>query len=131
MDYDLWIRIGRRFPCSRIPQTLATYRLHQSSKTISSHTLLKNAEESLAVTIRHFGWAPLTRVFTSCRTLCQARLPSILNQSKLLIAALTIVCTIIRSIYLNRGFNRNDLQLLNKENFYKLFKERLEIMTGI
>src|SRR6185369_3117148 len=70
MDYDLWIRIGRRFPCRHIPRLLATYRLHDSSKTISCDTLYKNCEESLAVTIRHFGWAPLTRIYTSCRVLC-------------------------------------------------------------
>lgn len=131
MDYDLWIRIGRRFPCSYRPQLLATYRLHEASKTINSETLLKNSEESLAVTIRHFGWAPLTRVYTSCRILCLARLPDLFSRNRFTLAAAAMLCSIIRSLYLNRGFHRNDLKLLTRENFRKLFEGRIEIMTGV
>jgi hypothetical protein len=130
MDYDLWIRIGKRYPCSHISRLLATYRLHNSSKTISSDTLYKNCEESLAITIRHFDWAPLTRIYTSCRVLCQTRLPGLFRLNRLLCAAAAIVCTIIRSLYLNRGIHRSDLKLLNQGNFRKLFKSRIEIMTG-
>lgn len=130
MDYDLWIRIGRRFPCRYVPCLLATYRLHETSKTVSSNTLLKNSEESLAVTVRHFGWAPLTRVYTSCRILCSARLPAIFARNRFTVAAATMICSIVRSLYLNRGFHRNDLKLLTVENFRKLSKNRLEIMTG-
>ena len=130
MDYDLWIRIGKLFPCRHDPHLLATYRLHETSKTISSDTLYLNCEESLEVTIRHFGWAPLTRIYTSCSILCKDRLPSLLGQNKFLVAASAIACSIIRSLYLNRGFNRKDLKLLKAENFSKLFKNRLEIMTG-
>jgi len=130
MDYDLWIRIGRHFPCRYFPHLFATYRLHESSKTISSETLLKNSEESLAVTIRHFGWAPLTRVYTSCRILCLAHLPDIFARNRFIVAAAAMICSIMRSLYLNRGFHRNDLKLLTRENFRKLFKSRIEIMTG-
>jgi glycosyltransferase involved in cell wall biosynthesis len=127
MDYDLWVRIGRRFPCRHVSHPLATYRLHGTSKTISSDTLYRNSEESLAVTIRHFGWAPLTRVYTSCGILCRSRLP---GRNRCALAAAAIVCSLIRSLSLNRGFNRNDLKLLTGSNFRKLFKSRLEIMTG-
>jgi glycosyltransferase involved in cell wall biosynthesis len=131
MDYDLWIKIGRHFPCIQSPNLLATYRLHETSKTINSKTLFKNAEESLSVTLTHFGWAPLTRVYTSCNIFCKAGLPGILRQNRFIVATAAIVYTIARSLYLNRGFHRNDLKLLNRENFRKLFKSRLEIMTGI
>lgn len=131
MDYDLWIKIGRRFPCSHIPHLCATYRLHETSKTVTTETLCNNAEESLRVTLKHFNWAPLTRVYTSCNIICKDRLPGILMQNKCMVAVAAIACTIVRSLYLNRGFNRNDLKLLNRENFRKLFKSRLEIMTGI
>jgi len=131
MDYDLWIRIGMLYSCSQIPHLLATYRLHKTSKTIDKKTLFNNAEESLAVTRRHFGWAPITRIYTSCRILCLERLPGILGQNRFFVTTAAIACAIIRSIYLNRGFHRNDLKLLNRDNFRKLFKSRLEIMTGI
>jgi len=130
MDYDLWIRIGRHFLCRYVPCLLATYRLHEASKTISRDTLLRNSEESLAVTIRHFGWAPLTRVYTSCRILCLARLPDKFAGNRFTVAAAAMICSIMRSLYLNRGFHRNDLKLLTRENFRKLFKGRIEIMTG-
>jgi len=130
MDYDFWIRIGRHFPCRYVPCMLATYRLHEASKTVSSNTLVKNSEESLAVTIRHFGWAPLTRVYTSCRILCLAHLPGIFARNRFTVAAATMICSIFRSLNLNRGFHRNDLKLLTVKNFRKLFKSRIEIMTG-
>lgn len=130
MDYDLWIRIGKRFICCYVPQLLATYRLHETSKTVSSETLYMNSEEALAVTIRHFGWAPLTRVYTSCRILCSARLPGLFGRNRLSLAAAASACALFRSLILNRGFHRNDLKLLNRNNFRKLSKSRIEIMTG-
>ena len=130
MDYDLWIRIGRRFPCRHIAQLLATYRLHETSKTINSDTLIRNSEESLDVTRRHFGWAPLTRVYTSCHIRCSTRLQGAFVRSRLVVTIAASLCTLFRSLILNRGFHRNDLRLLNRENFSKLFKSRIELMTG-
>jgi glycosyltransferase involved in cell wall biosynthesis len=130
MDYDLWIKIGRRFPCCHIQHLLATYRLHETSKTISNETLLRNSEESLEVTLKHFGWAPLTRVYTSCRIQYSSRLPGFLSRSLVLRAAAISACAIVRSIRLNQGLHRNDLKLLTRDNFSKLFKSRIEIMTG-
>jgi len=130
MDYDLWIRISRRFPCRYLTRPLATYRLHESSKTISGATLINNSEESLEVARRHFGWAPLTRVYTCCSIACEARLPEALGKSRLICTAAAIVCSLVRSLCLNRGVHRNDLKLLNRQNFRKLFKSRIEIMTG-
>jgi len=130
MDYDLWVRIGTRFPCRYLPQFLSKYRLHEASKTINDQTLISNCEEGLAVAIRHFGWAPLTRIFTLCRTTSKTCLPHFLSSSKLMVMVAAILCTIASSFRLNRGFNHNDLKLLSRENFRKLFKSRLEIMTG-
>lgn len=35
MDFDLWLRAGLEFPLAHIPVTMATYRLHPQSKTVS------------------------------------------------------------------------------------------------
>jgi len=129
MDFDLWIRIGKRFPCRYLPEFLSMYRLHEASKTICDESLFENSEEGLRVAIRHFDWAPLTRIYTSCSILCKTRLPAILARNRLAVAAAAIFCSLIRSLFLNRGFNRNDLKLFNRENYRKLFKSRLEIMT--
>jgi glycosyltransferase involved in cell wall biosynthesis len=130
MDYDLWIRIGKRFACRYIPQLFATYRLHDASKTINDQTLISNSEEGLAIAIRHFDWAPLTRIYTSCSIRCRALLPRFLARLRFAVAAAAIICSLLRSLRLNRGFNRNDLKLLNRKQFRKLFKNRLEIMTS-
>jgi len=130
MDFDLWIRIGRRFPCRHLPQFLSTYRLHDSSKTVREETLFENSEEALRLTLKYFDWAPLTRVYNSCNFYLRARLPAILARSKPALMVATLLFSVLRSLRLNHGVRRKDLALLNRENFSKLFKSRLEIMTG-
>jgi glycosyltransferase involved in cell wall biosynthesis len=130
MDFDLWIRIGKLFPCRYFPRFLSVYRLHETSKTINSATLIRNSEESLEVTLQHFGWAPLTRVYTSCSIMCKANLPMFLAERRVLLAFAAIACTMFRYLKLNRGFNRNDLKFLTCANIRKLFKSRFELMTG-
>lgn len=130
MDYDLWIRIGQRFPCRYLPRFLSTYRLHEASKTIRNEALRENIEAGLRVAIKYFDWAPLTRVYASCNCSCTSRLPSFLLKSRLAVICSALICTLFRSIRLNRGIRRNDLRLLNMSNFRKLFKSRFEVMTG-
>lgn len=130
MDYDLWIRIGRRFPCRHLSQQLATYRLHDASKTVSAASLVHNSDEALAVACRHFAWAPLTRVYTACHSRCTALLPGVISRSRPALAAAALLYTLVRSLWLNRGVHRSDLKLLRRENFRKLLKSRIEIMTG-
>jgi GT2 family glycosyltransferase len=125
MDYDLWVRIGKRFPCRYLPQFLATYRLHETSKTVRDATLYENSEEALRLAMKYFGWAPLTRVYNACR----ARIPAFLAGRRLAAVPAAILCTLLRSLRLNRGIRNNDLKLLSRENFRKLFKSRIEIMT--
>ena len=130
MDYDLWIRIGKRFTCSYLPQFFSTYRLHEASKTIRNETLFENSEEALRLALKYFGWAPLTRVYNSCNFFCRARLPGIFARSKPTLIVATLICSVISSLWLNRGICRKDLALLNRKNFRKLSKNRIDIMTG-
>jgi glycosyltransferase involved in cell wall biosynthesis len=130
MDYDLWVMIGKRAACRYLPEFLSKYRLHESSKTILDETLYLNSEEALRVSMKYFGWAPLTRVYNSCSSYCRARLPKFITRRKTLFIPTTVICTAFRSLWLNRGIRRNDLRLLNGENFRKLSKSRVEIMTG-
>jgi glycosyltransferase involved in cell wall biosynthesis len=131
MDYDLWIRIGKRFPCHYLPRFLSKYRLHGASKTIRDEALHENIEAGLRVAIKYFDWAPLTRVYALCHCSCKSSLPAFLSKSKLVIICSALICTVFRSIWLNQGFNGNDLKLLKIENVRKLFKSRIEVMTGI
>jgi hypothetical protein len=130
MDYDLWVRIGKRFTCRYIPDFLSMYRLHESSKTILDETLYQNSEEALRLAMKYFDWAPLTRTYNSCNSYCRARLPKFLAGRESMVVLATVICSLFRSIWLNRGIRRNDMKLLSGDNFLKLFKSRTEIMTG-
>lgn len=131
MDFDLWIKIGKRFPCRYLPGYLSSYRLHDASKTIRDDTLLKNIEEGLGVTLKHFDWAPLTRVYAWCNCACRSNLPEPLSGFRFAVIVSALCCTVPRSLRLNRGLRKNDLKLLSLSNFRKLFKSRHEVMTGM
>ena len=130
MDYDLWIRIGQRFPCRYRPGFLSRYRLHETSKTVRDESLQENVEAGLRLAIKYFDWAPLTRVYASCNCSCTSALPAFLSRFRTVVIFSAIICTVVRSLTLNRGLRKNDLKLLNRSNVRKLFKSRLEVMTG-
>ena len=75
MDYDIFIKIGKRFPCRYLPQYFAKYRLHEASKTMRDDVLFENNEEAVRLAMKHFGWAPLNRVYGSCYYYCLSRTP--------------------------------------------------------
>lgn len=129
MDYDLFIRVGKRFLCRYLPQFFSKYRLHEASKTIRDDVLFDSHEEALRLALRHFDWAPLNFVYGSCKYYCRFRLPGILTKFRPLIACMVLGCTTFRSLRLNRGVRKNDLQLLTFANIRKLFKKREEILV--
>lgn len=51
MDYDLWIRLGRRYPVRQVPDVLARMRLHPDAKTSSGG--LARVEEIRMMIGRH------------------------------------------------------------------------------
>ncbi len=130
LDYDLWIRITRRFPCRHLPQVLSRYRLHDTSKTVSDATLHANGEEALSVAMNHFGWAPLPRVYNACHPLCRRRLPPFLAKNRGVLILATLLHSLFRSLRLNRGIRKKELRLLTRENFKKIFRNRINIMTS-
>ena len=130
MDYDLFVRLGKSYKVSYVPRPLAKYRLHETSKTMRNDDLFHNHEEVLFLALKYFGWAPLNRVYGSCHSYCLARLPGFLTRFRLVAIAAALLCTLPRSLWLNRGLRRQDLQLLRLANFRKIFKERMEILRG-
>ncbi|MFZ4857327.1 MAG: glycosyltransferase family 2 protein [Desulfuromonadaceae bacterium] len=130
MDYDLFVRIGKNLPCCYLRQYLSKYRLHNTSKTICNDALYKNHEESLRIAIKHFGWAPLNRVYGSCNYYCLAQLPKFLTRIRPIVILTSLIVTIFRSLLLNRGVRKNDLQLLTFANSRKLFVKREDILLG-
>jgi glycosyltransferase involved in cell wall biosynthesis len=53
MDYDLWLRIGKRFPIRRVDAVWAVQRIHDDAKTIRHYDDFW--PERLAVSRRHGG----------------------------------------------------------------------------
>lgn len=130
MDYDLFVKIGKRFACGYLPRPLSKYRLHESSKTMFDANLFKNHDEALYLALKHFGWAPLNRVYGSCNYLCLSRLPALLTKVRPLVIGVTLLCTVPRSLWLNRGVRRADLRLLRWSSLRKIFMNRIEILRG-
>jgi len=53
MDYDLWIRIGKKFKILHSPKYWAKFRLHESSKTVSLSA--KFWKEEREISLKHGG----------------------------------------------------------------------------
>jgi glycosyltransferase involved in cell wall biosynthesis len=60
MDWDLWIRIGQRFPVRYLPRRLAQARLHRDTKT------------------NRAGWSKLVEMHRILRRHCRRQLPPVL-----------------------------------------------------
>jgi len=56
MDYDYWIRIGKRYAIGYLPEYLARSRLHPENKTLSQRIPVH--QEILDTVRRHFGQVP-------------------------------------------------------------------------
>lgn len=122
MDYDLWLRIGKRCEIRQIPAYLATYRLHSDSKTVAeSHSILMQ-KEILDTVQRYFGWVPVNRVFAYCYYRVREWLPSFLRQRKAIIIPLSMLLTLKEYLVLNKGIRCEDIRMvLGLKNIKKIF----------
>jgi glycosyltransferase involved in cell wall biosynthesis len=126
MDFDLTCRICKKFSCRYLPQQFSCYRLHETAKTVQESGLLANHEEGLQVAIKHYSWAPFNMVYGCCRQ----ELSPVLGRFRVLLIVTALLYAFFRSMLLNRGIDRRDMQLVNRSNFHKLFKSRKEILLG-
>jgi len=60
-DYDLWIRLSRRYSFTAIPQYLALSRMHRGNKSLGQKDLM--FEECIQLLQRHYGYVPLNWVY--------------------------------------------------------------------
>jgi glycosyltransferase involved in cell wall biosynthesis len=58
LDYDFWIRLGRRFKFRFLDRHLANSRIYPTNKTLGQRRRV--FEEAFAVLKRHYGWLPLS-----------------------------------------------------------------------
>jgi glycosyltransferase involved in cell wall biosynthesis len=57
MDYDYWIRVGKQYAVSYVPEYLATSKLHSEGKTL--HKRVAFHEEIVRTVQRHYGHVPV------------------------------------------------------------------------
>jgi glycosyltransferase involved in cell wall biosynthesis len=129
MDHDLWIRMARRFGIGYIPEMLAGYRLHAESKTQSSRHVVEFQRETLDTVMKHYGRAPLNRVYGYCNQLLKSKLPQGWSNANPLVILLSIPFSVIKYIRLNKRIRLDDVRMINPRNLRKLFKHPVGIHT--
>jgi glycosyltransferase involved in cell wall biosynthesis len=67
LDYDLWIRTGRRFPFIRIDTVIAGSRMHRGNKTLGRRSA--SFHENLNVVRKHFEYVPIEMIYGFCASL--------------------------------------------------------------
>lgn len=60
-DYDLWIRLTKRYPFVHIPDYLATSRMHRENKTLGQRGTVFT--ESMSLLAQHYGYVPVKWIF--------------------------------------------------------------------
>ncbi len=101
-----------------IPEYFATYRLHEESKTVSNKLALANHKEALDIIIKHYKWAPLSRVYIYSSQLAKQKFK---NKKSLQVKILIIFMTICTYLRLNRGIKLADIKMINQVRARKNF----------
>jgi glycosyltransferase involved in cell wall biosynthesis len=60
-DYDLWIRLTKRYRFVHLPEYLASSRMHRENKTLGQRRTVFT--ESIALLGQHFGYVPVKWVY--------------------------------------------------------------------
>jgi len=61
LDYDLWIRVGRRRPLLRIGEFLANSRMHRENKTLRARRRV--FQEAIRVVRSHYGYVSYDHIY--------------------------------------------------------------------
>jgi glycosyltransferase involved in cell wall biosynthesis len=120
MDYDLWLRMSKKYELDYIEDYLSLYRLHAESKTVAEHHQIKQTRETLDLTLKYFNRAPANRVYMYCLLTLRKYLPFSLGHLALVSVPLALLWTLVKYLTLNRGINGEDLRLLNLSNLKKI-----------
>jgi glycosyltransferase involved in cell wall biosynthesis len=71
LDYDLWIRISRRYRMLKVDDLLASSRIHLQSKTVGGRR--QAFREHIRVAKAHYGYAHFDVVYGYCQALLDRR----------------------------------------------------------
>jgi hypothetical protein len=78
--------------------------------------------ETLEILMRHYGRAPLNRVYAFCNRVLLARFPSGWSESNPLVVVASVLSAIARYLRLNRGIHKEDLRMIRMRNLRKMFR---------
>ncbi len=120
LDYDLWIRIGQKFQLMYLPEFLASYRLHETSKTVAYHHALENHKEVLDTALKYYNWAPANRVYGYCYHVIEPKLPQSFERLRPLTITLALLFSLVKYLQLNKSIRHADIKAINLANLRKL-----------
>jgi glycosyltransferase involved in cell wall biosynthesis len=118
MDYDLWIRVAKKYKVAYLDKTLSSYRLHEGSKTIGERHALESNRECFEVARKHFNRAPLNRVYVYVYLKVRRAIGNVPFVTTLVSA----ICAAVYYLALNRGINAADIRNLSFENIRKALR---------
>ena len=73
LDYDLWIRISKRYPMLKVDEYLATSRIYSNNKTVGDRRRVY--VETLALVREHYGYVPFDWILGYAAYLTKSEAP--------------------------------------------------------
>lgn len=122
-DYDLWIRLSRKYKVKFIEEFLSNYRLHEDSKTVSPIHAIKNSGELLRTVLKHYKHAPPNRVFVYTYNLMIGKF-KYLSKLKIILLPIVFVVSFLSYFALNKGIRSSDLKDFSFGNLRKAFSHK-------
>lgn len=120
-DHDLWIRIAQKYKVAHLPEFLATFRIHEESKSTFERNILTGYKESLQLVRKYYDWAPASRVFTYYYHLIKSKIPAQLAKIRPLVLCLTFIVSLEEYLRFNKGIRLDDLKLIKFKDIKRLF----------
>lgn len=114
MDYDLWIRLTKKYPVYYLPEFMSTYRLHPLSKTVDMDQALANCKEIMEIAYHHYNWAPANRVYGYYNLLVEARVKKYFKKTyRPVTLLLALLISTIKYILINKKIHPADIRAIN------------------
>ncbi len=132
-DYDLWIRVAQRYKVGYLPEFLATFRIHEESKSIFERNILRGYKESLELVMKYYHWAPASRLFTYYYHLIKSKIPARLAKLRPIVLVLTFIVSLEEYLRINRGVKLDDIKFVKFKDVKKLFAgwDLKDVLKGV
>jgi glycosyltransferase involved in cell wall biosynthesis len=76
LDYEYWMRVGKRFRIGYMPEVIATTRFHGAAKTVAKRK--EAQQEVISIVQRHYSLVPLRTIYVySYITLLEQFMPNV------------------------------------------------------